>query len=154
MLACLPSPFDSPLPFLSFACLNSFVLCSRTGPAKFSFADPFLFIHIVSKLTRPRRRRCYFLFSLRRFLVANSPMSRVYVGNLDPRATERELEDEFRVYGVLRRSDIFHLSSCASHFFASGDDEGLVGSLCFRSIKDVLFCFFFFLVSIEGTRKQ
>ncbi|KAL3691073.1 hypothetical protein R1sor_004724 [Riccia sorocarpa] len=29
-------------------------------------------------------------------------MSRVYVGNLDPRATERELEDEFRVYGVLR----------------------------------------------------
>ena len=30
-------------------------------------------------------------------------MSRVYVGNLDPRATERELEDEFREYGVLRR---------------------------------------------------
>lgn len=30
-------------------------------------------------------------------------MSRVYVGNLDPRVTERELEDEFRVYGVLRR---------------------------------------------------
>ncbi|CAK9194640.1 unnamed protein product, partial [Sphagnum troendelagicum] len=29
-------------------------------------------------------------------------MSRVYVGNLDSRATERELEDEFRVYGVLR----------------------------------------------------
>ncbi|KAJ7298998.1 hypothetical protein O6H91_05G113900 [Diphasiastrum complanatum] len=29
-------------------------------------------------------------------------MSRIYVGNLDPRATERELEDEFRVYGVLR----------------------------------------------------
>lgn len=30
-------------------------------------------------------------------------MSRVYVGNLDSRATERDLEDEFRVYGVLRR---------------------------------------------------
>lgn len=30
-------------------------------------------------------------------------MSRVYVGNLDPRVTERELEDEFRVYGVIRR---------------------------------------------------
>lgn len=30
-------------------------------------------------------------------------MSRVYVGNLDPRVSERELEDEFRVYGVLRR---------------------------------------------------
>eukprot|EP01018_Ginkgo_biloba_P002394 Gb_21375 [translate_table: standard] len=29
-------------------------------------------------------------------------MARVYVGNLDPRATERELEDEFRIYGVLR----------------------------------------------------
>lgn len=30
-------------------------------------------------------------------------MSRVYVGNLDPRVTERDLEDEFRIYGVLRR---------------------------------------------------
>lgn len=29
-------------------------------------------------------------------------MSRVYVGNLDPRTTERDLEDEFRVFGVLR----------------------------------------------------
>ncbi|KAL2236864.1 UNVERIFIED_CONTAM: Serine/arginine-rich splicing factor RSZ22A [Sesamum indicum] len=29
-------------------------------------------------------------------------MSRVYVGNLDPRVTERELEDEFRVFGVIR----------------------------------------------------
>ncbi|CAN6441114.1 unnamed protein product [Victoria cruziana] len=29
-------------------------------------------------------------------------MSRVYVGNLDPRVTEHELEDQFRVYGVLR----------------------------------------------------
>ncbi|XP_027345825.1 serine/arginine-rich splicing factor RSZ21 isoform X2 [Abrus precatorius] len=29
-------------------------------------------------------------------------MSRVYVGNLDPRVTERDLEDEFRFYGVLR----------------------------------------------------
>ncbi len=38
-------------------------------------------------------------------------MSRVYVGNLDPRATERELEDEFRVYGVLRRFAFFSLST-------------------------------------------
>lgn len=30
-------------------------------------------------------------------------MSRVYVGNLDPRVSERELEDEFRVFGVIRR---------------------------------------------------
>ncbi|KAF8389318.1 hypothetical protein HHK36_026012 [Tetracentron sinense] len=29
-------------------------------------------------------------------------MSRVFVGNLDPRVSERELEDEFRAYGVLR----------------------------------------------------
>ncbi|ONK81940.1 uncharacterized protein A4U43_C01F34480 [Asparagus officinalis] len=29
-------------------------------------------------------------------------MTRVYVGNLDARVTERELEDEFRVFGVLR----------------------------------------------------
>ncbi|XP_047337710.1 serine/arginine-rich splicing factor RSZ22A-like [Impatiens glandulifera] len=29
-------------------------------------------------------------------------MSRVYVGNLDPRVSERELEDEFRIYGVIR----------------------------------------------------
>lgn len=30
-------------------------------------------------------------------------MTRVYVGNLDPRVTERELEDEFRIFGVLRK---------------------------------------------------
>ncbi|KAG6532867.1 hypothetical protein ZIOFF_006726 [Zingiber officinale] len=29
-------------------------------------------------------------------------MARLYVGNLDPRMTARELEDEFRVFGVLR----------------------------------------------------
>lgn len=32
------------------------------------------------------------------------PMSRVYVGNLDSRVSERDLEDEFRVFGVIRRS--------------------------------------------------
>lgn len=30
-------------------------------------------------------------------------MSRVYVGNLDSRVSERDLEDEFRVFGVIRR---------------------------------------------------
>ncbi|CAA6671044.1 unnamed protein product [Spirodela intermedia] len=29
-------------------------------------------------------------------------MARLYVGNLDPRVSERELEDEFRAFGVLR----------------------------------------------------
>jgi hypothetical protein len=29
-------------------------------------------------------------------------MARLYVGNLDPRVTARELEDEFRTFGVLR----------------------------------------------------
>ncbi|KAL4333848.1 hypothetical protein GQ457_07G043790 [Hibiscus cannabinus] len=29
-------------------------------------------------------------------------MSRVYVGNLDPRVSDRDLEDEFRVFGVIR----------------------------------------------------
>ncbi|XP_022750366.1 serine/arginine-rich splicing factor RSZ22A-like isoform X2 [Durio zibethinus] len=29
-------------------------------------------------------------------------MSRVYVGNLGPRVSERDLEDEFRVFGVIR----------------------------------------------------
>ncbi|KAL9678401.1 hypothetical protein QQ045_016245 [Rhodiola kirilowii] len=29
-------------------------------------------------------------------------MSRVYVGNLDPRVTEGDLEDEFRIFGVIR----------------------------------------------------
>ncbi|KAI3413013.1 uncharacterized protein J3R85_016655 [Psidium guajava] len=29
-------------------------------------------------------------------------MARVYVGNLDPRVTERDLEDEFRAFGVLK----------------------------------------------------
>ncbi|KAB2624694.1 serine/arginine-rich splicing factor RSZ21 [Pyrus ussuriensis x Pyrus communis] len=29
-------------------------------------------------------------------------MTRVYVGNLDPRVNERDLEDEFRMFGVLR----------------------------------------------------
>lgn len=30
-------------------------------------------------------------------------MSRVYVGNLSPRVSEADLEDEFRVFGVIRR---------------------------------------------------
>ncbi|KAL4392137.1 hypothetical protein HN873_010096 [Arachis hypogaea] len=29
-------------------------------------------------------------------------MARVYIGNLDPRVSERDLEDEFRLFGVLR----------------------------------------------------
>ncbi|KAL0660155.1 hypothetical protein Bca4012_080740 [Brassica carinata] len=36
-------------------------------------------------------------------------MSRVYVGNLDPRVSERELEDEFRVYGVIKRQELLYV---------------------------------------------
>ncbi|CAH1415055.1 unnamed protein product [Lactuca virosa] len=36
------------------------------------------------------------------FEVKLSKMSRVYVGNLDPRVNEREIEDEFRTFGVIR----------------------------------------------------
>ncbi|KAI3782186.1 hypothetical protein L2E82_12221 [Cichorium intybus] len=36
------------------------------------------------------------------FFFWQKTMSPVYVGNLDPRVSERELQDEFRVYGVLR----------------------------------------------------
>ncbi|GAB2225353.1 hypothetical protein Droror1_Dr00006145 [Drosera rotundifolia] len=32
-------------------------------------------------------------------------MARVYVGNLDPRVSERDLEDEFCVFGILRRHE-------------------------------------------------
>jgi hypothetical protein len=35
-------------------------------------------------------------------------MARVYVGNLDARVTSGELEDEFRVFGVLRRYLLFN----------------------------------------------
>lgn len=38
-------------------------------------------------------------------------MSRVYVGNLDPRVSERDLEDEFRMFGVLRRYLSFYFPS-------------------------------------------
>ncbi|GMH31135.1 hypothetical protein Nepgr_032978 [Nepenthes gracilis] len=36
------------------------------------------------------------------FRTAAASMTRVYVGNLDNRVTERDLEDEFRIFGVLR----------------------------------------------------
>ncbi|KAK2994006.1 hypothetical protein RJ640_005878 [Escallonia rubra] len=45
-------------------------------------------------------------------------MSRVYVGNLDPRVSERELEDEFRVFGVIRRPAM-HRGSCSGFFFVN-----------------------------------
>ncbi|KAG9146334.1 hypothetical protein Leryth_008015 [Lithospermum erythrorhizon] len=38
----------------------------------------------------------------KRIKLLNVVMARVYVGNLDPRVSERDLEDEFRIYGVLR----------------------------------------------------
>ncbi|KAJ8641155.1 hypothetical protein MRB53_017849 [Persea americana] len=48
--------------------------------------------------TRPRP--CFQLGAL--LQVSPLEMTRVYVGNLDSRVTERELEDEFWVFGVLR----------------------------------------------------
>ncbi|GAB2225005.1 hypothetical protein Drorol1_Dr00005787 [Drosera rotundifolia] len=44
-------------------------------------------------------------------------MARVYVGNLDPRVSERDLEDEFRVFGVLRRAILQ-----VQNFFMETDD--------------------------------
>ncbi|TYI97764.1 hypothetical protein E1A91_D01G165800v1 [Gossypium mustelinum] len=43
-----------------------------------------------------------FLFFCYYYLWCAVRMSRVYVGNLDPRVMERDLEDEFRIFGVLR----------------------------------------------------
>ncbi|KAK9104621.1 hypothetical protein Scep_021465 [Stephania cephalantha] len=56
-------------------------------------------------------------------------MSRVYVGNLDPRVSERDLEDEFRVYGVLRRYPI--LFDLIRSLFSDHDLTGLLCSLEF-----------------------
>ncbi|KAG6482710.1 hypothetical protein ZIOFF_059347 [Zingiber officinale] len=41
--------------------------------------------------------------------IGTARMARLYVGNLDPRTTARELEDEFRVFGPLRRQDTMFL---------------------------------------------
>lgn len=66
-------------------------------------------------------------------------MSRVYVGNLDPRATERELEDEFRVYGVLRRFVIVLISS---HLILS--------TYLLTFVEYEMFYLFFVLKLLEG----
>lgn len=46
-------------------------------------------------------------------------MSRVFVGNLDPRVTERDLEDEFRTYGVIRRYNLTLLLVPLKHWEVS-----------------------------------
>ncbi|KAG2303708.1 hypothetical protein Bca52824_032359 [Brassica carinata] len=48
-------------------------------------------------------------------------MTRVYVGNLDPRVTERELEDEFRIFGVLR--NVWVARRPPGYAFLEFDDE-------------------------------
>ncbi|XP_010477689.1 PREDICTED: serine/arginine-rich splicing factor RSZ21-like isoform X2 [Camelina sativa] len=48
-------------------------------------------------------------------------MTRVYVGNLDPRITERELEDEFRLFGVLR--NVWVARRPPGYAFLEFDDE-------------------------------
>ncbi|KAL7170888.1 hypothetical protein ACSBR2_035696 [Camellia fascicularis] len=49
-------------------------------------------------------------------------MSRVYVGNLDPRVTERELEDEFRAFGVIR--SVWVARRPPGYAFIDFDDRG------------------------------
>jgi arginine/serine-rich splicing factor 7 len=48
-------------------------------------------------------------------------MTRVYVGNLDPRVTERELEDEFKAFGVLR--NVWVARRPPGYAFLEFDDE-------------------------------
>ncbi|CAH2033748.1 unnamed protein product [Thlaspi arvense] len=48
-------------------------------------------------------------------------MTRVYIGNLDPRVTERELEDEFRIFGVLR--NVWVARRPPGYAFLEFDDE-------------------------------
>lgn len=65
-------------------------------------------------------------------------MSRVYVGNLDPRVTERDLEDEFRIFGVLRR--YFHFSVNEGEKVDFDRDLGFFGLNLFATLKIVRFC--------------
>jgi hypothetical protein len=44
-------------------------------------------------------------------------INRIYVGNLDPRVMARELEDEFHVFGFLRRSVLPLRVSIPFHLF-------------------------------------
>ncbi|XP_010551560.1 PREDICTED: serine/arginine-rich splicing factor RSZ21 isoform X2 [Tarenaya hassleriana] len=48
-------------------------------------------------------------------------MTRVYVGNLDPRVTERDLEDEFKIFGVLR--SVWVARRPPGYAFLEFDDE-------------------------------
>lgn len=52
-----------------------------------------------------------FNFDLFVWQISLAKMSRVYVGNLDPRVSERDLEDEFRRFGVIRRLSSDEISS-------------------------------------------
>jgi hypothetical protein len=45
-------------------------------------------------------RRLIIFDVLNRYLLK---MARVYVGNLDPRVSERDIVDEFRFFGVIKR---------------------------------------------------
>ncbi|KAG0490169.1 hypothetical protein HPP92_007032 [Vanilla planifolia] len=56
-------------------------------------------VHARGDVVRVKFSACSLRFSL---VLSFLKMSRVYVGNLDPRVNERDLEDEFRVYGVIR----------------------------------------------------
>ncbi|KAF5801798.1 putative transcription factor interactor and regulator CCHC(Zn) family [Helianthus annuus] len=50
-------------------------------------------------------------------------MSRVYVGNLDPRVSEREIEDEFRSFGVIRKECVWVARRPPGYAFVDFDDK-------------------------------
>ncbi|GAB2242153.1 hypothetical protein Droror1_Dr00018928 [Drosera rotundifolia] len=80
-----------------FALHNAMLAESRFLKAVFIYSALvfFLYMFTSAKETYCARFRLYIGFER---------MARVYVGNLDPRVSERDLEDEFRVFGVLRRA--------------------------------------------------